>query len=63
MSTVTGTVFWDNNYDGAYNGGDTTIEGSRIDLYVWNNTLNDWTYTSTIYNNEYEYYYFEVATM
>ncbi|MEM4654819.1 MAG: SdrD B-like domain-containing protein [Thermosphaera sp.] len=58
-STISGIVFWDNNFDGVYNEGDTPIWNVQVDLYLWDDDQG-WVYLASTYTNEAGHYYFSV---
>ncbi|MEM2207876.1 MAG: SdrD B-like domain-containing protein [Sulfolobales archaeon] len=59
-ATISGVVFWDNNYNGLYDEGDKPISGVAVDLYRYDEDTDDWVYVDTAYSDESGYYYFEV---
>lgn len=59
-ATISGIVFWDNNHNGKYDGGDKPIVGAAVYLYKYNADSGVWIYVGTVYTNESGYYYFEV---
>ncbi|MEM0153299.1 MAG: SdrD B-like domain-containing protein [Ignisphaera sp.] len=56
-ATISGVVFWDNNYNGLYDEGDKPISGVAVDLYRYNETTGGWVYVNTTYSDEYGYYF------
>lgn len=52
VGSKSGTVFWDNNHNGIYDEGDAPIANIEVRLYKWNETLNDWEYSSSTYTGD-----------
>lgn len=59
-ATISGVVFWDNNYDGVYNCGDKPIGGATVVLYMYDSEVGEWKHVYTVHTNEDGIYSFEV---
>ncbi|MEM4481524.1 MAG: SdrD B-like domain-containing protein, partial [Desulfurococcaceae archaeon] len=58
FATISGIVFWDNNYNGEFNqGADKPIMGVPIELYKYDEE-GGWIYEGTAYSGSDGYYYF-----
>ncbi|MEM4582533.1 MAG: SdrD B-like domain-containing protein [Desulfurococcaceae archaeon] len=61
-ATVSGVVFWDNNYNGVYDDGDKPISGVIVYLYMFDVEIGDWVPVNETHSDENGYYSFSVET-
>lgn len=61
-ATISGVVFWDNNYNGMFESNDKPFGGVAVHLYRFDVETGEWLYMYTNYSNDDGYYYFEVET-